>query len=763
MGKITILYLIDNFIGMAGAEKNLFHVVTGLDLNKYRPIVCCLQGGDVIKILEQKGIQVINLQMKKIYDINAFKQTFRLIKLIKREDVQVIVTYHKSSDFWGGMIAKICNVPVIISNRRDMGYKLKKKDFLVYKIINKLVFNKIIAVSNAVKKMIVCRQTTPEDKIVTIYNGVELERFSEEVNTDQLRHSLGLNSKQPVVGILAVLRPIKGHKYFLEAASIILKEIPTVQFLVVGYNRRGIGVLEDNPIRLSETLGIRENVFFTGRQSDTPKILSIMDISILTSLSEGFSNTILESMAAGKPVVATNVGGNLEAIIEGETGFLVPPKNPEALAEAIIKLLENKSLAHRMGMAGKERVKQHFPLEKMIRETESLYDSLLEKMMIRREGSVQRERRDVRLFLSKLMKLSLSASLYYTGLFIVIREILRLLPHQRGIKILAYHRVNDSGPDYLSLNTSVANFESQIRYLKRHFKIISLEEAVQLLRSNKPISEDLFVITFDDGYKDNYINAFPILKKYKTPATIFLTLQPLEDRIPLWFENITGIIEITSQEFLNLECFGLGKYPLSTPAMKKKTLNDIITYAKELPPQGMQKLVDFLSEELKVNPHSLKFNDQMLSWKEIGEMRSYGISFGSHTISHSILTRLPLEKAKYEIEKSKELLEGKLSEKISFFAYPNGSKNDFNGEIIQVLKDSGFSAACTLISGFNKGNTDLFALRRVCMTEGISVGFKGEFLEPYFALQMAGIFDVFPLRFLKKKFAESATSWEASD
>ena len=752
--KIPILYVIQMMKGFAGTEKHLYEIVKRLNKDRFKPIICCFEigKGKMLREFKDIDIELIVLPIKKIYGFNALRYGLWLHKFIKQRKIKIVQTFHVKADLYIPLIAKLSGVPIVLSSRRDLGFNQKKQHIIAQRFLNVFV-NKIIVDSEAVGKVVMKKENVDRTKIKNIYNGVNLEFFNQNETSREIREKFGIAPSELVVGSIANFNPIKGWDFFIQACRLILQKHDNVKFLFVGG-----GPLLKEYQDMVERLGISQKVIFTGNIKNVNEVFPIIDVSVNSSLSEGFSNTILESMATGKPVVATNVGGNPEAVIEGETGFLVQPKDPEALAEAVIKLLEDKQLARGMGIAGRERVIEHFTLDRMIRETESLYDSLLEKKMIRREGDVQKERRDVRLFFSKAIKLLLSAILYYSGLFMVMRKVLRLLPYQRGIKILAYHRVNDIGPDYLFLNTSVANFESQLRYLKRHFKIISLEEAVQLLRSNEPISEDLFVITFDDGYKDNYINAFPILKGYKTPATIFLTVQPIEDRIPLWFEDITSIIEITSQEFLNLESFGLGKYPLSTPAKKKKALNDIMGYAKRMSPPEQQKLVDFLSEELKVDPQSLKFNDQMLSWKEIGEMRRYGVSFGSHTISHSILTRLPLENAKYEIERSKELLEEKLREKVSFFAYPNGLKNDFNGEIIQILKDSGFSAAFTLMNGFNDGNTDLFALRRICMTEGISVGLNGEFSAPYFALKMAGIFDIFPFRFLKKKFAESAAS-----
>ena len=376
MQKTNILYIMDTFTNLAGAEKNLYEVVTRLDKEKYRPIVYILYSGTLIDVLRQKNIQVKDLGIKKIYGFKALLEGVKLIKFIKKEKVQIVVTYHEGSDFWGGIFAKLAGIPVIISSRRDMGYKLKKRHIFFYKLINNLLFDKIITVSDAVKNVLVKKQNVKPKKICTIYNGVEINRFSKKQDISTIKKELGLNSIAPIVGIIAGLRPIKGHRYFLEAASIVLKEIPEVKFLIVGYIFKNAG--KDNSLlEVAKKLRITDNVVFAGERSDIPKLLSMMDISVLSSLSEGFSNTILESMAAGKPVIATNVGGNPEVVVDDETGLLVPPANSEMLAKAMLRLLKNKELAQKMGKAGQKRIEKFFSLKKMMENTEKLYDFLL--------------------------------------------------------------------------------------------------------------------------------------------------------------------------------------------------------------------------------------------------------------------------------------------------------------------------------------------------------------------------------------------------
>lgn len=744
MKKITVLYIIDGFIDMAGSERNLFEIVTHLDKNKYKAIVWYLRGKDSIDEFNHSGIQTRNLQIKKIYGLNMIKKSIQLINFIKKERVQIVVTYHKSSDFWGGIIARLAGVPVVISSRRDMGHNLKKRHFFLYKLINNLIFDKIITVSDAVKNMLIKKQNALSKKIITIYNGVDLQKFSGDFCINRIKNDLKLDLNKPIVGILADLRRIKGHKYFLEAAYIILKRIPDVQFLIVGWQDDIDYVLELK--EFAQALGIKQNVIFTGSRLDVREMLSIMDISVISSLKEGFSNAILESMSMGKPVVATNVGGNPEAIVDGNSGFLVPPKDARSLANAICCILENKQLAKDMGIVGRKRTEDIFSLQEMIDKTEKLYDVELKKKTSKGK-TLNRilKNSEIRTKIIRLFKTSLSAVLYYLGMIYLFRKISSRLLGKNNVKILAYHKINDDSPNYLGLSVTVSSFEKQIKYLKRNYDLISLDEAVHLIQTKQKFLKDTMVITFDDGFKDNYINAFPIIKKYNIPATIFLAVEPVGFKKNLWFENIIDMITKTNKDSIDLKAFGLVKYLIKTIKQKEKVVTTIIKYAKQLDKVKRQKLIKYISKELEVNADE---SNQMLSWEEIIEMKENSVSFGAHTMSHSILTTIPIKETEYEILESKRVIEEKLKQKVSFFAYPNGSAKDFNQEIIEILKNSGFSCACTLIAGVN--NTDIFTLRRRCMSENFSKGVLGSFSKSLFAVEMAGVFDF--LRMCKIKF-----------
>jgi glycosyltransferase involved in cell wall biosynthesis len=220
---------------------------------------------------------------------------------------------------------------------------------------------------------VVQRERLTEKKIEVIYNGLNLAPYQNSNNGKELRNGLGIDDHIPLVGMIANFNfEIKGHRYFLEAAKTVLEKIPNVEFLLAG----------DGPLRhhyeeLTHELGLKEKIHFLGERNDVPTILSNLSISVLSSTSEGLSNVILESMAAGKPVIATNVGGSPEMVIDDVTGYLVPPGDSQAMAKAITELLRDPDKAITMGVAGKKLVGEKFSIKAMVESYENLYKSLM--------------------------------------------------------------------------------------------------------------------------------------------------------------------------------------------------------------------------------------------------------------------------------------------------------------------------------------------------------------------------------------------------
>lgn len=727
MEKIKVLYITDHFVYMGGAEKNLLQVALNHDRERFTPIVCCLQGGELVDRLRQAGVRVDVLNIRRIYGFKAALEAVKLFRLIKKEKIRVAVTYHESSDFWGGIIAKLAGVPVILSSRRDMGFSLKQRHVFFYRFLNR-IFERIIVVSDAVGKAVSDYQKVDPDRIITVYNGIDQAASAPRAGRDDILRSLGLpGGEYPVIGILAGLRSIKGHEYFVAAAVSALKSIPDARFLIVG------GWQDEGPYlkvlkEMVANAGAEDRIIFTGPRSDIAEIQSVLDISVISSLSEGFSNTILESMAAGKPVVATAVGGNPEAVSDGDTGILVPPADARPLAAAIIRLLKDRAAAARMGEAGRRKVNDYFTQAGMMSQLETTYEVLL---AAKKESARQRFRRKA----IKLIKIAVSTALYYAGA-------LRLFERLTGrgcLKILAYHRVSD-GSSLLNLNIPRAVFEEQMKYLGRKYGVVGLDKVVDAITSGKGAAYGSVVITFDDGYRSLLDNAVPALKRYGLPATVYLTVNPIQKLEPMWFDTLSYAMKNTKKKTIDLGKFGAGKYLLNTPEEKRVAAEAAANHAKTLDSRGVDEFVNWVADELKVDQRQRDAgNMDALTWGDVKKMAGDGIMIGAHTMSHHILTKLPPAEAEREIAECRDTIIRNAGVAVEHFAYPNGELSDFNAEIVGIIKKHGYKSACTLVNGID--NTDVFALRRMNIYPYMSTGMTGKFNKPLFAAELSGVFD----------------------
>jgi glycosyltransferase involved in cell wall biosynthesis len=369
---IKISYIIGQLM-RGGAEKQLYELVRCIDKNKFEPIVVSLsQGGDWTEKIREANVQVIELERKKN---NEVARLYKLIKLLKEIKPQIVHTYLFSANSYGRIAAVLNRTPIIIASERSVGEIGKdKKKYMIY--IDKLLSyfsDGIICNSEYCSNNLTKKYSFNRKKIFTVHNGINLNNFLKEFNINNEN-----KSRSKIIGTIGSLYSHKNHKLFLDMAKIILDSIQNknIDFLVIG----------DGPLRneleiYSERLGIQKSVIFTGNRSDIPRLLKKMDIFVMTSLYEGMSNAIMEAMIVELPVVATDVGGNRELVINGVTGFLCPPDNAQSLAEKINYLLKNGEDARQMGERGRNRIEEDFSVEKMIKEIEGIYYKLLDQKL----------------------------------------------------------------------------------------------------------------------------------------------------------------------------------------------------------------------------------------------------------------------------------------------------------------------------------------------------------------------------------------------
>lgn len=370
--KKRIVLLTDCLADLAGgAEKQIYELAKGLDKSLYDVFVVSLDtwGEAPRDVIEAAGSQLHVFKVVRVYGLSGLRQGIRFKKFLKDNNIDVLLTYHFSSDMWGTFWGHLAGVKTIISNRRDMGFWRNNFHVLAYKLMNNWV-NKIVVVSDSIKSMVMTTEKIKDACVEVIYNGVHLPVPSAK-SPSGIRSNLGLKAADIVIMHVANLKPIKGHQYLLEAFAHVIAEFPQCKLVLIGKDEMGGKVQEQ-----AKSLNILEHVLFLGKQDNVPELLEAADICVLPSLSEGMSNSILEYMAAGKPVIATNVGGNPELINDAYNGCLVDKANAAQLKEALKALVRDKETREKMGRNGRHLVEKEFAMPAMVKQYERLFGGI---------------------------------------------------------------------------------------------------------------------------------------------------------------------------------------------------------------------------------------------------------------------------------------------------------------------------------------------------------------------------------------------------
>jgi glycosyltransferase involved in cell wall biosynthesis len=299
-----------------------------------------------------------------------------MVKLLKERRIDLIHIHLPYTGIFGRIAARLANVEAIVYTEHNVidGYKpvTRLLDRLTYR------FDKAtITVSDSVRESVLRSKLFKPNNVVTVLNGVDTRKvnLSYFKETSTVRESFGIPQEDIVVGNIAHIRPLKGHRYLLQAAKIVIEDCPNTTFLIVGREktREAREVLEAQATQL----GIREKIIFTGFREDAIRILAACDLFVLSSLYEGLPVALLEAMALGKPPVVTAVGGIPEVVTDGVDGFLVQPKDYEGLANRIIALIRDGELRGQISGRAAKKIEEKFSLRDMIGRVEDIYNQVL--------------------------------------------------------------------------------------------------------------------------------------------------------------------------------------------------------------------------------------------------------------------------------------------------------------------------------------------------------------------------------------------------
>jgi glycosyltransferase involved in cell wall biosynthesis len=364
---IPVLHLIVE-LSIGGAQSALLRLLAHHDRQRFKVQVACLYNGEgvIAQQIRAIGVPVIELGMTGKFRLDA---VWRFYRLLHSQQPEILHTWMFHANIIGRLIGRMAGVPIIITSERTMG-----QEGIFRRWLNRYtagMSDRIICVSNSVASFAKGTIKLPASKLVVIPNGVQLERFENLPAKSEARAKYKLEGSVPIIGAIGRPRPVKGYPVLIDAFSQLTWKHPSALLLFVGNGPESLKLIEQ-----VNRLGISHRVIFFDDQPDITGLLPALDIVAIPSLHEGMPNVAIEAMAARLPIVATSVGGTPEVVINRETGFLVRPHDPEALANALSSLLEQPELRQRMGRAGRERAFQLFNIQNTIQLTQALYERL---------------------------------------------------------------------------------------------------------------------------------------------------------------------------------------------------------------------------------------------------------------------------------------------------------------------------------------------------------------------------------------------------
>lgn len=363
----TILFL-STSSGPGGAERVINNLAVSLNPERYRAVLCLFRPGWLQERSESCGIRTFILPTHGMTD---WRWALQFKQLLRQEQVDLIHAHEFDANVQGTFVATLTGIPLVATVHGKNYFWERFRRRVAYRWVSRRAT--MVAVSQNLKDFIVERVGVSPRRVKVLYNGVDAHRHCDRVEVVECRKELGLPENHQVVGVVGNLYPVKGHQYLIEAIPAVLKICPNTSFVFAGR-----GQLETELKEQVCRLGVEDRVFFLGLRPDIPRILAMLDVFALPSLSEGLSMAILEAMIAGKPVVATQVGGNPELVLDGETGFLVPPRDSQALAAKLITSLTNRRQSAQFAEKGKRRAEGQFSLRTMVSSYQALYDERLE-------------------------------------------------------------------------------------------------------------------------------------------------------------------------------------------------------------------------------------------------------------------------------------------------------------------------------------------------------------------------------------------------
>jgi glycosyltransferase involved in cell wall biosynthesis len=362
----------ESSLGWGGQEMRILADARGLVARGHEVVILCRPDSRIGERAESEGLTVECMPMSRA---RMMLDIVIAHGIIRRHRVRIVNT-HSATDSWiAGIAGRLAGAKVV--RTRHLSHPIRPG--IAARLLYQRIPHAVVTVGGSIRRAMIEQDGFRPESIVSIPTGPDLARFDPDtVSADGVREELGIPRDGPIVTMVAMLRGMKGHLYLVDAAPAVLAQIPSVRFLLVG-DLPSESPLKQMLVDRIRALGIEDRFIFAGLREDVPRLLAASDLLVLPSVEgEGVPQSVTQAMAMGLAVVATDVGSVSDALVDGETGILIPPRDPGAIADAIVRLLQDGELRSRMGAAGRRRVVQHMSMEATMSRTIELYEALLD-------------------------------------------------------------------------------------------------------------------------------------------------------------------------------------------------------------------------------------------------------------------------------------------------------------------------------------------------------------------------------------------------
>jgi glycosyltransferase involved in cell wall biosynthesis/peptidoglycan/xylan/chitin deacetylase (PgdA/CDA1 family) len=682
----------------AGTESQVVKLVRGLSDRVEIDLVCLRDSPWLQSARSTLPCNVVTLNLNGIAKPSFWAGTVALWRHLRKRRPDVVHTFFPIANIVGVLCARLAGIDTIVASRRDYGHWMNPRYLAVTRFANRFV-SAIVTNSEQVRELTARVEGFAAAKITIIYNGVDLARFESLRRHDELKSALGIDPSHRVIALVGNLRPIKRHDTLIHATLAMLRARSQISLLFIG----GDNGNKDEVMALVSASGLDDRVFTVRADGNVHEYLSITDIGVNCSDSEGLSNAVIEYMAAGVPCVVSEGGGNLDLIEDGVNGLTFPVGDHARLAEQLTRMLADDGLRRGFVAASLQRVRTQMSLSAMLGRFEDFYRSTTRRAEPPAPAAQPTSFAPRRILRSVAYQLASSDP--------VLNAMHRRIS-SNGVTVFMYHALGEDDDDVEAWQVvRRSDFQRQMEYLRRRYRVMSLDDALTHEAFRGSGERPAAVLTFDDGNTGTVERLIPIVEREQLPITIYVATGHILNQEPYWFDRIVNALQGKHLVELDLRAHGLGthRFGADRGAANWMRMQHLLTLVKHLPDRQCAAVAQDVERQVgkaRGAPALLP-----LAIADVGHLGRHPlVTLGAHTHGHEVLTMLSLQEARQSIQRSVDLLDEWAGQRVRHFAYPGGFSN---AALQAMLPEMGFATAMGGDAGVWTRHSPLYAIPRI--------------------------------------------------